>query len=179
MIKRIIGIFFILLIAGVSIILSQNKLIIVEENSLDNDNRAIIIDGNMKIELVANDLLDNKNSDIFVRIPQNYSLIINEKEYPLEIKNTNHVISLGLADLNMDGEKEILVCTSDMSISPSYRMWQVYSLTDNLEYIQEIHDGEIKYNKLFNVLSVSYKLSETRIPMTETVKYKFDWGKLT
>lgn len=174
MIKRIIGIFFILLIAGALIVLSQNKTIIVEENSLDNDNRAIIIDGNMKIELVANDLLDNKNSDIFVRIPQNYSLIINEKEYPLEIKNTNHVISLGLADLNMDGEKEILVCTSDMSISPSYRMWKVYSLTDNLEYIQEIHDGKIKYNKLFNVLSVSYNLSETRIPMTETVKYKFD-----
>lgn len=171
--KRIVGIFFILLIAGALIVLSQNKTIVVKEDSLDNDNKATIIDGDIKIELIANDLVDDENSNIFVRIPQNYSLIIDEKEYPLEIKDTNHVISLGLADLNVDGEKEILVCTSDMLISPSYRMWQVYSLTNNLEYIQEIHDGEIKYNKIFNVLSVSYKLSETRIPMTETVKYKF------
>lgn len=99
------------------------------------------------------------------------SVIINGKSSTLQLDEYDDIISLGIADLNCDGNKEVMVCHIDSLISPSYRMWSVYDNTGN--YIMEIYDGTMTYNANLKTLTVVHSIHETKEPTYETNYYKY------
>ena len=99
------------------------------------------------------------------------TITINNVQHMLPIDDYDDVISLGVADLNCDGEKEILVCHMDMLISPSYRKWVVYNKTG--EYIMDIYDGDMTYNIKTHRLTVIHSIHEMPKPTYQTDQYEF------
>ena len=174
--KILIGLFIIIVIICVAILFykSFNKSIEVQEYNLEN--------GYVKvgIPLLAPDFLSN----VEVQAPNrrevlgadSYTITIDGVSQTFDLDD-NHwwsIISLGVADLNNDGNKEILICRYDNQISPSYRRWSVYQFnkqTKELEYLIDIYDGELVYNSLSCKLMVKYQLHETAYPMYSTVCY--------
>lgn len=129
------------------------------------------------IELIRKDEI-KKDITRFKEIFQDYKLIINNKEFEIEKQENNHIISLGIADLNGDSKKEILICTSNLMVSPSYKQWLIYSYNkESLKYIGKIYDGNISYNRLTNKLLVIYQLHETRYPMYKFLTYNLNYIK--
>lgn len=183
--KSVLTTLLIIFLLGCVIILTFtvfNNVVDISEFNLDNDFYAkaeIDFDRNGKkdkIELIGenkkikdNDQISSNNiSNIF----QNYKLLINDQEFEITPQKGHSVISFAIADLNGDYKNEILVCTSDMMISPSYRQWMIYSFDGEfLRYIGQIYDGNISYNYLTNKLLVIYKLHETKRTMYDFKTY--------
>lgn len=140
------------------------------EKDIDNDGK------DEKISININGFDTNKKGPIVAGINSEteHSICINENKFNFNVKEGEEIISFATGDVNMDGNLEILVCVMDLSISPSYRQWNIYEYTNNnLMFKKNIYDGEMKYNILTDKLTVTYSLHETRIKMSETIYYEF------
>ena len=144
-----------------------NKYEIGKEVFLDIDN-----DGkNENIKLDYSGIIINGKT-FRINDDQNDSINIGSDSIFLVSLFKDNIISLGIADLNLDNKFELLVCTSNNSYSPSYRKWKIYKYeNESLTFIDEIYDGKITYNKSTNKIEVTYDLYETYEPMQETVSY--------